>query len=212
MKKCIEHLLDPKIYINEEQQQLYNEILEKDYYEDLKSEFKNFYLMNIVKNSKEQKEFKSHFCEKLNLIFCPGSFCKNKKLKRYNYLLEMVDKKTVDYLNYVNTIYHIEELNLIKKIFFNKEQNLILEYIKKPVLEFTIQQEMDYLDGENKISIKKSEKPENISTNTIERNLFGTYSHEYIINRYKIYPNIYIKSDTINVHRFFTGLVKDIFF
>ena len=45
----------------------------------------------------------------------------------------------------------------------------------------------------------------------IERTLFGTYSHEYIINRYKIYPNIYVKSENINVHRYFTGLIKDIY-
>ncbi len=46
---------------------------------------------------------------------------------------------------------------------------------------------------------------------SIERTLFGTYSHEYIINRYKIYPNIYVTSETMNAHRFFTGLVKDIY-
>jgi hypothetical protein len=45
----------------------------------------------------------------------------------------------------------------------------------------------------------------------IERTLFGTYSHEYIINRYKIYPNIFVKSESMNAHRFFTGLVKDIY-
>jgi hypothetical protein len=50
-----------------------------------------------------------------------------------------------------------------------------------------------------------------ILLDSIERNLFGSYSHEYVINRYKIYPNIYIKSDNINAHRFFTGLVKDIY-
>jgi hypothetical protein len=45
----------------------------------------------------------------------------------------------------------------------------------------------------------------------IERTLFGTYSHEYIINRYKIYPNIFVNSESINVHRVFTGLIKDIY-
>lgn len=46
----------------------------------------------------------------------------------------------------------------------------------------------------------------------IERTLFGTYSHEYIINRYKIYPNIFVNSELINAHRVFThGLIKDIY-
>jgi hypothetical protein len=45
----------------------------------------------------------------------------------------------------------------------------------------------------------------------IERSLFGTYSHEYIINRYKIYPNLFINSETQYAHISFTGLVKDIF-
>ena len=50
-----------------------------------------------------------------------------------------------------------------------------------------------------------------ILLDSIERTLFGTYSHEYIINRYKIYPNIFINSQSINSHKYFTGLVKDIY-
>lgn len=93
MKKCIEYLLDEKISFDDNYQQLFREILEKGYYEDLKFEFKNFYIMDVIKNTKEQKEFKSTSCEKFNLIFFPGNFCKNKKLKKYYYLLEMVIKK-----------------------------------------------------------------------------------------------------------------------
>ena len=44
----------------------------------------------------------------------------------------------------------------------------------------------------------------------IERTLFGSYSHEYVIDRYKIYPNLFVNSQSMEAHRFFTGLVKDI--
>jgi len=47
---------------------------------------------------------------------------------------------------------------------------------------------------------------------TIERNLFASYSHEYIIERYKIYPNEYlIKQESSNVSTFLSGLIKDIY-
>lgn len=60
--------------------------------------------------------------------------------------------------------------------------------------------------------VKISLITEFILLDMIERTLFGTYSHEYIINRYKIYPNIYVKSESMEIQRTFTlGLIKDIY-
>ena len=45
-----------------------------------------------------------------------------------------------------------------------------------------------------------------------ERRLFGTYSHEYVIERYRIYHNYFITNSTqlIPTYRNFRGLVKDL--
>jgi hypothetical protein len=51
-----------------------------------------------------------------------------------------------------------------------------------------------------------------ILLDSIERTLFGSYSHEYIINRYKTYPNIYVKNKSLSAHGYMTGLIKDIYF
>lgn len=49
-----------------------------------------------------------------------------------------------------------------------------------------------------------------ILLDTIERKLFGSFSHEYIIDRFRVYPNNYINSETITIPKKFSGLVKDI--
>ena len=49
-----------------------------------------------------------------------------------------------------------------------------------------------------------------ILLDNMERKLFGNNAHEYIIDRYKIYPETYIASEESIVKYNFTGLIKDI--
>lgn len=164
-------MLDEKTTPDDEQQKILKEILEKGYYENFKLEIKKISTMNIFKKRKENKhEFKTTFLEKLNLIFCPRNFCKKKGLKRYFDLLEIVNSKIENYLDYFNTIYLMEDVNIVKKIIFNDEQNSILEFIKKPILDLSIKQELDYLDEEN-ITAKNKGKVQALSKQNINENL-----------------------------------------
>jgi hypothetical protein len=49
-----------------------------------------------------------------------------------------------------------------------------------------------------------------ILLDTHERKLFGTYSHEYIIDRYKIYSDTIITNEQTVLKKNFSGLIKDI--
>jgi hypothetical protein len=50
-----------------------------------------------------------------------------------------------------------------------------------------------------------------ILLDTIERKLFGSFSHEYIIERNLIYPNNYINEESTILAKKYSGLVKDIY-
>jgi hypothetical protein len=50
-----------------------------------------------------------------------------------------------------------------------------------------------------------------ILLDTIERKLFGTYSHEYVIERYKTFPIIYVNKTNVVLNKKFHGLIKDIY-
>ena len=45
-----------------------------------------------------------------------------------------------------------------------------------------------------------------------ERELFGTYSHEYIINKFNTYDSVYIDKTTVTIPKQISGLIKDIYF
>ena len=100
-------------------------------------------------------------------------------------------------------------MNMIKKVFFNEEQNLILEYFKKPVLEFTTQQEIDYFDENNK-SIRKSNKKENVSTKLNGRN----FTKKNLIESFQIILNDesknFVKQDLIMNSKFSNLLSSNI--
>ena len=89
--------------------------------------------------------------------------------------------------------------------------NIILKYQLNPISTVL----SNDLSGSYSLNIVPEVKitllTEFILLDMIERTLFGTYSHEYIINRYKIYPNLFVNTQSFEAHRFFTGLVKDIY-
>jgi hypothetical protein len=60
-------------------------------------------------------------------------------------------------------------------------------------------------------SIKTTLCNEFILLDTDERKLFGSYSHEYIIERNIIYPNNYIYDESVVLPKKFSGLIKDIY-
>jgi hypothetical protein len=75
----------------------------------------------------------------------------------------------------------------------------------------------DMLSSNNIIpSIKLSLDTDFILLDTIERNLFGTFSHEYVIDRYRTYlpNNIYydVSNNTNVIYKTWNGLIKDIYF
>ena len=49
-----------------------------------------------------------------------------------------------------------------------------------------------------------------ILLDTLERKLFGSYSHEYIVDRYKTYSNNHVNKETVVLNKRFEGLIKDI--
>lgn len=51
-----------------------------------------------------------------------------------------------------------------------------------------------------------------ILLDSIERKLFGSYSHEYIVDRYRTYPNYYINKGNEVIDIKLSGLIKDIHF
>ena len=58
--------------------------------------------------------------------------------------------------------------------------------------------------------IKLSLSTDYVLLDTKERHLFGTYSHEYIIDRYKIYSDVVVTDINTVLHKDFNGLIKDI--
>ena len=83
-------------------------------------------------------------------------------------------------------------LNDLLYILSNDLANATYEFTKKPEVKCTLITDYILLD-------------------TIERKLFGTYSHEYIIERYKTYPLIYINKTNVVLNKQFNGLIKDIY-
>jgi hypothetical protein len=45
-----------------------------------------------------------------------------------------------------------------------------------------------------------------------ERGLFGTYSHEYIVNIFNTYESVYIDKPIVTIPKQISGLIKDIYF
>lgn len=50
-----------------------------------------------------------------------------------------------------------------------------------------------------------------ILLDTLERKLFGSLSHEYVVSRYKTYPVNYVKDESVVLQKKFSGLIKDIY-
>ena len=88
------------------------------------------------------------------------------------------------------------------------------------ILKYKMNELKNIISNDLSIDYKLSSNPDikitlltdYILLDSIERTLFGSYSHEYIINRYKTFPNIYIKTKSLSAHGYMTGLIKDIFF
>ena len=83
-------------------------------------------------------------------------------------------------------------LNPLLYILSNDLSNTTYEFTKIPEVKCTLITEYILLD-------------------TIERKLFGTYSHEYVIERYKTFPIIYVNKTNVVLNKKFHGLIKDIY-
>jgi hypothetical protein len=105
---------------------------------------------------------------------------------------------------------------------FYNNSTLALPFVALPYMDFFIKYQIDNLGNllSNDItnveySIEPSLKLEicldSIILDIPERNLFGSFQHEYIIERFNIYPDnlVYLKNQVIPIN--FKNLVKDIF-
>jgi hypothetical protein len=106
---------------------------------------------------------------------------------------------------------------------FSHKPNLAIPIIALPYIDFYLKYEINNINTiltndltNSKFSINPELNIEivldSILLDTPERKMFGSHLHEYIIERFVIYPNnlIYNNTQTINIK--YTNLVKDIFF
>lgn len=86
----------------------------------------------------------------------------------------------------------------------------ILDNELNSTINYTFKFNDDYLN--NMVpTIKTTLCNEFILLDTTERKLFGSFSHEYIIERYLIYPDNYITEESSVIAKKFSGLIKDIY-
>lgn len=83
------------------------------------------------------------------------------------------------------------KLNNLVYVIDNDLTNVKFTYTKIPEVKLTLMTDYILLD-------------------TMERKLFGTYSHEYVIDRYITYPETFITETSSLVRNDFNGLIKDI--
>ena len=112
------------------------------------------------------------------------------------------------------------EFTLPLTFWFHNNPGLALPLIALPNIEISIKYKIKDLSKLISLS-EHSIQPQNknikiyLDSNTIlldteERELFGTYSHEYIVERYKSYSTNYINTVDSLISKPMTGLVKDI--
>jgi len=150
---------------------------------------------------------------------------------------QLVDTLNEDVSKFINLYYPYEKKEQFLKIskirftnnkwefylpllfWFLKDIGLSLPIIALPYMELKLKFKLNNLENilENKSytintlpKIKISLLNTFILLDTEERKLFGSYSHEYIIERNKIYPSHYIYDASTILPVKFSGLIKDI--
>jgi hypothetical protein len=87
---------------------------------------------------------------------------------------------------------------------------LRLEY-KLNEISYMLLNNLDKANFSKKPQIKITLLSDFILLDTMERKLFGSYSHEYIIEKFTHWGTNYVNKESITVSKKLTGLVKDIF-
>ena len=126
----------------------------------------------------------------------------------------MFDKITKPYI-YNN----MTRLILPLEFWFNKNPSLYLPLLALPYNEISIKYKInnisnlitDTIDG-TLSSINIQINIDGIQLDSVERDLFGKSHHEYLIERFVQYPDIYINKLQSSNRMIFNNLIKDIYF
>ena len=133
---------------------------------------------------------------------------------------KQIDKLTQIKFTGYSWIFHIPLI-----FWFSKKSELALPLIALPYTEIKIKykfadlksililsDDMKLIDLSNfNPDIKINLITEYILLDLTERQLFGSYSHEYLISKYKIYKSNYINVSNIVINQKLSGLIKDIY-
>jgi hypothetical protein len=89
-------------------------------------------IFNKLKKKKEKIPLKLTVLETLKVIcsFC----CKNKNQSKRSKIYSIGKKKIKEYFDFINIIFHMEEVEVIKKIFFNSNQRMMIDLNINPNL------------------------------------------------------------------------------
>ena len=105
---------------------------------------------------------------------------------------------------------------------FNKKAGLSIPFVSLPYTEIRLNYKLNNIESfiennlgtnyqfSNNPKIKINLLSEFILLDTTERKLFGSYSHEYVVERYIISPYNYIDSESTTIVKNWSGLIKDI--
>jgi hypothetical protein len=150
----------------------------------------------------------------------------NEDTMNLDYFLYMTDenRRQFDNIVKIRTTVNGWELTIPLKFWFNNKSGKAIPTVALPYSELRLEYKLNNLEytlsndmsGSYILSNDPTPKlylySEYVVLDNMERKLFGSYGHEYVIDRYKTYlpNNIYNKQTTIT--KKWNGLVKDIYF
>jgi len=150
----------------------------------------------------------------------------NEDTMNLNYFLYMTDERRRQFDNIVKMRRTMTgwELTIPLDFWFNNKSGKAIPTVALPYSEIRLEYKLNNIEyvvtndisGSYILSVDSTPKlylySEYVVLDDVERKLFGSYGHEYVIDRYKTYlpNNIYNKQTTIT--KKWNGLVKDIYF
>ncbi len=140
----------------------------------------------------------------------------------YNLYSTEEKRKQIDNLTKFRLVNNKWEVYIPLSFWFANKPGLSIPIVALPYTELRLKYKLNDLSlileneltGNYSFSVKPQVKI-NLTTDfilldTLERKLFGSFSHEYIIDIYKQYPDNFINNSQMVIQNKFTGLIKDI--
>ena len=145
----------------------------------------------------------------------------NENTFNINYYLYSTDetRKQIDNLTKIKLNNNKWEFYIPLLFWFSKNPGLALPLIALTHTEIKIiykLNDLSYITSNNLVNKNNKYIKINLITDYIlleseERKLFGSYSHEYLINRYNTYQSSCINTSTTIINQRISGLIKDIY-